>query len=290
MKSSIAADTSRYITSCPIGCTAPLGETDIVVPEGPLLRCALCGQLVSQASSARYWNAMQQFDRADFNQPAGRELARRFSVARRRLNRITALIGRPAAQIRIVDVGCSRGQFLEAATRLGFHAEGVEPAPQIAAAARAAGLTVHGGLIEDQQFPAGSFDAATLFEVVEHLKDPRSLLAECRRILKPRGILVITTGNAASWTASALGARWDYFDMTMDGGHVSFFNPASVRRLAEHCGFELACLETSRVRFFEKGEAPRWLYSAGKLAAEALNLPARLLGKGHDLRAYLRAV
>ena len=166
----------------------------------------------------------------------------------------------------------------------------MEPAPQIAAAARAAGLTVHDGLLEDQQYAAGSFGAAALFEVVEHLKDPRALIVECRRILKPRGILVISTGNAASWTASAMGAHWDYFDMAKDGGHVSFFNPESIRQLAGHCGFALERLETSRVKFLEKEGAPRWLYSASKLAGEALNFPARLLGKGHDLVAYLRAV
>lgn len=283
-------DGEAYITICPVGCTASLVATDIVLPEGPLLRCPDCGQLVSQASAARYWQTMSQFDRPDFNQPAGRELQRRFSVAHRRLMMIARLLGKSPAAIRLVDVGCSRGQFVQAAAELGFAAEGVEPAPHMASAAQAAGLKVHQGLLEELDLPLGSFDAATLFEVVEHLKAPRVLLSACRRILKPDGLLVITTGNAASWTAAAMGARWDYFDMAKDGGHVSFYNPRSICRLAAACGYTVERIETARVKFHEKADAPRWLYATGKIAAELLNLPARLAGKGHDLLAYLRVL
>lgn len=277
-----------YIAACPVGCAAPLVASDIVLPEGPLLRCAGCGQLVSQVSAARYWETMAQFDRADFNQPAGRELERRFQVARRRLDRIAGLLGKPPQDVRLVDVGCSRGHFVAAAAKLGFQAEGVEPAPYIAAAAQSAGIRVHQGLLEEQQFPGESFDALTLFEVVEHLREPLLLLRECRRVLKPDGVLVISTGNSASWTVTAMGARWDYFHIAQDGGHISFFNPGAMRRLAANGGFTVERIETARVKFHEKADMPRWRYLPGKTVAELLNLPARLLGKGHDLLAYLR--
>lgn len=282
-------DTSTaYIAACPVGCTAPLQVTDLVLPEGPLRRCPECGQLASQASAARYQETMTQFDQADFNQPVGRELERRNQVAGRRLRRIAALLGKSPQSIRLVDVGCSRGQFVAAAAALGFQAEGVEPAPQIAAAARAAGLRVHQGLLEEQDFPDAAFDALTLFEVVEHLRQPLELLRECRRVLRPGGVLVISTGNTASWTVAAMRARWDYFDIARDGGHISFFNPASLRRLAQNSGFEIARIDTARVRFHDKAATPRPLYLAGKLVAELLNMPARLLGRGHDMTAYLR--
>jgi 2-polyprenyl-3-methyl-5-hydroxy-6-metoxy-1,4-benzoquinol methylase len=243
---------------------------------------------VSQVTESRYWETMADFDSDSFNEPQGGELARRNEVASRRLRAIARLLGRPAHELRLLDVGCSRGHFVAAAARLGFQAEGVEPAPRIAAAARARGLTVHQGLLEEQRFAGGSFDALTLFEVVEHLKEPRSLLRECHRVLKPGGIVLISTGNAASWTVSFMGARWDYFHISRDGGHVSFFNPGSMRRLAQGCGFEVEAVETARVRLHEKAEVSPVLYAAGKLAAEALNLPARWLGRGHDMLAYLR--
>lgn len=285
---SMSPSRDRYVEACPVGCASPFAATDIILPEGPLLRCPDCGQLVSQVSTERYWETMRQFDRTDFNQPAGRELKRRFTVARRRLATIARFLNQNPREVRLLDVGCSRGQFIAAAGGLGFNAEGVEPAPQVAAAARAAGLKVHQGLLEDQRFAASSFDAVTLFEVIEHLKEPRPLLAECRRILSPGGVLVLSTGNTASWTAAAMGARWDYFHIARDAGHVCFYNPASVARLAANCGFDAVRIETARVKFHEKGEVPAWRYTLGKIAAELLNFPARLLGKGHDLLAYLR--
>lgn len=285
----MALDTPQpYVTVCPVGCASQLTASDIVLPEGALMRCPGCGQLLSQVTAAHYWETMEQFDRADYNQPAPDALRRRFTVSRRRLRRIAGLLGKKPDEIRLLDVGCSRGLFVDAASRLGFQAEGVEPAPRIAAAAQAAGLKVHAGLLEEQHFPEQSFDALTLFEVVEHLKDPRGLLAECRRILKPGGILLLSTGNAASWTVAAMGARWDYFHIALDGGHISFFNPASIRRLAAACGFAVERIETARVKFHEKNDVPAWRYVLGKIAAELLNYPARFFLKGHDLLAYFR--
>lgn len=282
------AEQARYIQSCPLGCAAPLVTTDIALPEGPLLRCQECGQLLSQVTTARYWETMARFDHADYNQPGGKDLERRFDVARRRLKRAAALLMRDPMEIRLLDVECSRGQFLEAAAGLGFQAEGVERAPQIATAAREKGLTVHTGLLEEQHFPDASFDVVTLFEVIEHLKAPVPLLGECRRVLNPRGLLVISTGNTASWTVRAMKARWDYFHIAKDAVHISFYNPASLQRLAARCGYTVERIETARVKFHEKEDVARPLYLLTKIAAELLNAPARLVGAGHDMLAYLR--
>ncbi len=280
---------ARYVERCPLGCAAALTTTDIVLPEGPLLSCGACGQLISQISEAAYLQSMQAFNDAGFNLPDERAAQRRLRHSIQRLGRIRALIvGRLDRRPRIVDVGCSRGDFVAAATAAGFEAEGVEPAPHIAAAARAAGRKVHTGLLEAQHFDDGRFDAVSLFEVVEHLRSPLELLQECRRILRPGGIMLISTGNAASWTARAMKARWDYFQTQKDAGHISFFNLQSMGLLAERAGFELAEVTTARVRFAEKSDLPGLVFVLAKLAAEALALPARLSGRGHDMLAYLR--
>ncbi len=284
----MAESATPYITLCPVGCSAPLEPTAIVLPEGALLRCAECGQLLSRIDERAYRESMRKFDGQGFNLPAPREAERRIRLARRRLDRIGTLLQKPPAEIRVLDVGCSRGNFLAAGARLGFQMEGVEPAASIAAAARAQGLTVHTGLLKDINVAAASFDAVTLFEVVEHLQAPLELVRECHRVLKPGGILVISTGNTASWTAAAMRGRWDYFHIATDAGHISFFNPRSLALLASRCGFGVERLETSRVKFFEKSEVARWRYVAGKLVAELLNLPAQLAGRGHDMLAYLR--
>ena len=279
---------SPYISSCPVGCNAPLQTTSIVLPEGALLRCTSCGQWVSQCNEVRYVLSMQEFDDPQGTLPSAGSTARRFKLGGKWLGKIGQMLAKPAQEIQLLDVGCSSGVFLRIATQLGYQAEGVEPATRAAQAAQAAGLKVHHGLLQDIGFAAGSFDAVTLFEVIEHLKEPLSLLKECRRILKPGGVMLIGTGNAASWTAAAMGSRWEYLHIDGHGGHVSFFNPASMALLAQRSGFALEKIETRNVRFFEKGERPPAIYAAAKIAAELLNAPARLLGKGHDMAAFLR--
>ena len=278
----------RFITQCPVGCGAPLVASEIVVPEGALLRCAACGQLVSPCSEDAYRAALAKWDTTAGTLPDSRSLRRHSRVSRRRLETVLSLLGDRGSRVRLLDVGCSSGAFLRVARELGLEAEGVEISPEAAEAARQAGFRVHTGLLENAGYPDASFDAIALIELLEHLREPRGLLAECRRILRPGGILMATTPNGASWTARAMGASWDVFSLRGMGGHVSFFNPGSLRLLAQRSGFEVAGLETRQVRLAEKGQLPGVAYRLVKVVASALDMPARVAGAGHNLTLYAR--
>lgn len=180
-----ASPGKRLITRCPVGCAAPLVATQIALPEGPLLRCAACGQLVSQCSEDAYHAALAKWDTATGTLPDSRSVRRHAKVSRRRLHTLLSVLGRQAPGAKLLDVGCSSGAFLVAARETGLDAEGVEISPEAAAAARRAGFRVFTGLLEDAAYPDASFDAVTLIELLEHLREPRALLAECRRILRP---------------------------------------------------------------------------------------------------------
>ncbi|HUW25627.1 MAG TPA: class I SAM-dependent methyltransferase [Gallionella sp.] len=279
---------NRYLSTCPVGCNAPLETTDYVLPEGALLRCTSCGQLLSQCSEAHYWESMQEFDDPQGTLPDARSEARRFRRSKKFLDHIAGLLRKQPSQIRLLDVGCSSGAFLGAAVRLGYVAEGVEPAPQAAATAQAAGLKVRQGLLHEAGYADGQFDAVTLFEVIEHLRQPLELLGECRRILRPGGILLVGTGNAASWSMAVMGGKWEYLHIDRHGGHVSFFTPHSMKMLAQRADFTVAGIRTRGVRFCEKGDCATPVYRAAKLAGELLNPLAALLDKGGDMAVYLR--
>lgn len=253
------------------------------------MRCPACGQLVSQCSEERYWASMQEFDDPKGTLPDAGSSKRRLRLEARRLQSIARSLSMPRDEIRLLDVGCSSGAFLRIARELGYaRAEGVEPAPLAAKSAAEAGLKVSCGLLHEIGFPEQAFDAITLFEVIEHLKEPTALLRECHRILRPGGVMLVGTGNTASWTVAAMKGRWEYFDIARHGGHVSFFNPVSMKMLVRRCGFRTEGVRTRNVRFFEKGEVAAPLYKAAKIWAELLNLPAQWMGKGHDMLVLLR--
>ncbi|MDP2694924.1 MAG: class I SAM-dependent methyltransferase [Gallionella sp.] len=278
---------SRFLNTCPVGCNAPLETTAYVLPEGALLRCSACGQLISQCTEAHYWQSMQEFDDSQGTLPKAGSEGGRLRRSKKFLDQIAKLLGQPPGEIRLLDVGCSSGAFLHAAVKLGFRAEGVEPAPKAAATAQAAGLKVHQGLLQEAGYADGQFDAITLFEVIEHLQHPQDLLHECRRILRPGGILLVGTGNAGSWSMAAMGARWEYLHIAKHGGHVSFFNLGSLASLAQQSGFSVAAVRTRGVRFCEKGDCAKPVYRIAKLAGEFLNIFAASLNKGHDMAVYL---
>ncbi len=282
------SEPGQYITACPIGCNAALTGTDIALAEGALRRCSACGQLISNASEAQYLHSLGRFDNTAGTLPDAKSQARHDKNSARRLAGTAAAAGRAPAAIRLLDVGCSSGAFLLSARKLGYAAEGVEPSADAAQTARDAGLAVYTGYLEQACFPDAAFDAITLIEIVEHLRDPLALLQECARILKPGGVLLVTTPNAHSWTARAMGARWAGFNLNAKGGHISFFNPRSMQMLAARSGLAVHHMETRNVRFFERGQCSRGLHAAAKIAAELLNWPARLAGAGHDLHAYLQ--
>lgn len=274
--------------TCPVGCDAPLETTNHVLPEGALLRCTNCGQLLSQCTESRYWQSMEEFEAPQGTLPSERSIASRFRRSKKFLDQITSLLGKTPREIRLLDVGCSSGAFLADAVMMGFRAEGVEPAAAPVMTAQAAGLNVQQGLLQDIGYADGQFDAVTLLEVIEHLQDPHSLLQECRRILRPGGILLIGTGNAASWTFAAEGARWEYLSIAGHGGHVSFYNPQSLATLAQRSGFSVAAVRTRGVRFCEKSDCSKPAYRLAKIAGESLNFLAAALDKGHDMAVYLR--
>lgn len=278
----------RYLAACPLGCDAGWETTDIMLPEGGLLRCAGCGQLVSQCTPERFSATMEEFNDPRGTWPTPESAPSLQRGVRKFLARAERVLGRPRHEWRLLDVGCSNGAFLYTAGQCGVKGVGVEPAPAAAAAAREAGLDVRQGFLADLALPAASFDLITLFEVVEHLREPLPLLKECHRLLRPGGVVFIKTGNTASWTVRAQKGSWHYFDLGKHGGHISFFNPDSLALLARKTGFEPVEMVTKNAALWEGEQFPGWLRRPAKITGELLQLPAKLRGRGDALFAFLR--
>jgi 2-polyprenyl-3-methyl-5-hydroxy-6-metoxy-1,4-benzoquinol methylase len=137
---------------------------------------------------------------------------------------------------RILDVGTAGGSFLKVARDAGWEVSGVEPNRWLCDwARRHYGLHIDNGDLFEQRYAADSFDVVTLWDVLEHVPDPRALLEEVRRILRPDGVLLVNYPDKGSLAAHAMGRRW-VFILTV---HIYYFTRQTIRRLLEETGFQV---------------------------------------------------
>jgi len=136
----------------------------------------------------------------------------------------------------ILDVGCSYGWFLEVAAGRGWDARGVEVTDETAAVARAAGIDVRTGTLQEAAFSDASFDVVCLWDVLEHIPDVDGFLAEVRRVLRPGGLLAVQSPNIRSVMARAAGAEWSWL---LAPYHVWHFTPSSMRATLGGRGFDV---------------------------------------------------
>lgn len=143
---------------------------------------------------------------------------------------VKRLGGRRLAGMRILDYGAGRGAIALELKRRGADVIAVEPFG--CDYLIELGLSAYRDLID---LPAGSgFDGIVCLEVIEHLRDPRGVLASLYGRLVSGGWLLVTTPNAAGLPAKLMGQRWRE---AAKPGHIVFFTPATLRKMLLEIGF-----------------------------------------------------
>lgn len=98
---------------------------------------------------------------------------------------------------RLLDIGCGAGGFVESALNAEWDSYGIEPSPYAAKIAQSkVGSRVKNCFLFSGDFEDESFDAITLWYVLEHVSNPKACLTACRRLMKPDGKIFIAVPNA----------------------------------------------------------------------------------------------
>lgn len=151
-----------------------------------------------------------------------------------RLRQIEARVGTPG---RLLDYGCAVGLMVKAALEEGWDAVGYERSEWAAQYGRERfGVDIVLG--QGWRVPKfeNRFDVVTMWDVVEHLEHPRTVLELVHGWLKPGGLLALNTVNSSSLGARLAGQHWRHL---VPPHHLQFFSRASLRRLLNDCGFAL---------------------------------------------------
>lgn len=106
---------------------------------------------------------------------------------------------------RLLEVGCAAGAVLEAAAARGWTVQGIEYSEDAVGEARAHGVPVSVGGLEDAVFPDAAFDVVFMGDVLEHVPDPATVLREVVRVLAPGGVLALRGPLTTNSLARRLG-------------------------------------------------------------------------------------
>jgi len=243
--------------------------------SGRLLRCRGCGL------GQRHPVPDEQALIAMYQVTPAEDMSYRFednaawSLARKRLLSRFENVLEPS----VLDIGCHTGAFL-AGLPSAWRKHGIESALEPLRIAREEyGVAIIGERIEGIHTDWNNyFDAVTLFDVVEHLPDPEAGIARAARLLKPGGVLMLSSGDFDAWTWRWLGGGHWYLQTPQ---HLSLISRRFVSYVAQRHALTLCNIQRIPHRHAARGE--RWresikaLYWGLRRRRGIYTLPHRML-------------
>jgi 2-polyprenyl-3-methyl-5-hydroxy-6-metoxy-1,4-benzoquinol methylase len=189
----------------------------------------------------------------------------------RRLDRIEKM----KAGGSLFDVGCAFGFFLEVARGRGWNVSGVEISEFAADyAVRQLGLDVVNENAEAWDHGTARYDVITMWDLIEHLRDPQGTVRNLARALKPGGLLVLSTPDVESIPARLMKQRWLGWQLRNE--HLYYFSYSTLERMLRSAGLGVvSCTHIGKDVSFDLFIDRLTLY--GSAVARLLRLARRLL-------------
>jgi SAM-dependent methyltransferase len=149
-------------------------------------------------------------------------------------------VSRLAPGRRWLEVGAGSGAFLAEASAAGIDIEGLDLSRSAVALLRQRGLRAHATSV--QAFEAEPYDAVVGFDVIEHALDPLGFVRAAHRLLRPGGILALTTPDTRSLAARLMGSRWYHY---IPETHLFLFDRHNLGAMLFRGGFRVVRHERS---------------------------------------------
>jgi len=232
----------RAVKSCPLcGCGKSQLIQTIEVTRGPAassygLRLCLACELIfvdprlDDSILARLYDEDFYFSTGWALQGIA-ELVMR-EIQRTRQRRVQRFV--PAGAL--LDIGSGDGRFVQHMASEGWQATGLDfsPAAQALAQARRSNARFLCGSIFDHEFKPESIDVVTLWQVLEHIGEPREFLERTHALMRPGGVFVAAVPNIEGLSARLTGKRWWGLDVPR---HLVHYSPRTLCRGLERAGF-----------------------------------------------------
>lgn len=141
-------------------------------------------------------------------------------------------------KIKLLDVGCGVGYFLDLLKDKEIWARGLEVDPLQVKYCKDMGLNVSSNNISDE--PDGYYDVVTMFDVLEHLIEPVDFFLDINKVLKPNGYIVMYTPNIHSIGFELMAEKQN---LLHPFEHVCFYNKSSLDFLVLQTNFKIVSIE-----------------------------------------------
>lgn len=256
------------------------------------VRCQTCGLIVRDPAPNMSQMSQEFYEGAYWGQPPECYVEHQRQHTRDIIQCLTALLGNHYhGTIRVLDVGCGLGVFLEEARGVGWDISGLEPSSYPACyVEEKLGITVERRFLEQADYSDNAFDVVYMNNALEHVADPVRTLRQVYRILRPGGLFYVEVpmetrrANFAIVALTRLLNRPFYPDRPgsfFDMAHAYIFNQKTLSRALHLTGFEVI---DRRI----EGWGTRWIDTNPSLLTRILrlgliihNIDVALLGFGY---------
>lgn len=139
---------------------------------------------------------------------------------------------------KLLDVGCALGFFMDVAHQRGWQVTGWDISQYAVDYVRQRfGHEAFQGNFLDNHLANEAYDALTLYDVIEHVADPKGYLQTAARLLKRGGVIELATPDVGSIPARLTGKRWIGYKMADE--HVYYFSADTLSKMLNEAGFEV---------------------------------------------------